>query len=63
MQENPFTVGSLTEICRNAISTPFDEKIISLEGFYSTGKNKKYGNVYYAVLHDEDKLSKMTLLV
>ncbi len=63
MQENPFTVASLTEICRNNISTPFDEKIISLEGFYSTGQNKKYGNVYYDVLHDESKLSKITLVV
>jgi exodeoxyribonuclease VII large subunit len=63
MQENPFTVDSLTQICRNTISTPFDEKIISLEGFYSIGQNKKYGNIYYDVLHDENKLSKITLVV
>ncbi len=63
MQEKSFTVDSLTEICRNTITTPFDEKIISLEGFYSAGQNKKYGNIYYDVLHDENKLSKMTLVV
>jgi len=63
MQEPPFTVDSLTEICRNTLSTPFDEKIIRLEGFYSLGQNKKYGNVYYDVLHDENKLSKFTLVV
>ncbi|MEP5602011.1 MAG: exodeoxyribonuclease VII large subunit [Algibacter sp.] len=63
MDEKSFTVDSITEICRNTITTPFDEKIISLEGFYSTGQNKKYGNVYYDVLHDENKLSKITLVV
>jgi exodeoxyribonuclease VII large subunit len=63
MQEPPFTVDSLTEICRNTLTTPFDEKIIGLEGFYSPGQNKKYGNVYYDTLHDENKLSKFTLVV
>ncbi len=63
MQEKSFTVDSITEICRNTITTPFDEKIISLEGFYSGGQNKKYGNVYYDTLHDENKQSKLTLVV
>lgn len=63
MQEQSFTVDALTEICRNTLTTPFDEKIIILEGFYSAGQNKKYGNVYYDVLHDENKLSKFTLVV
>jgi exodeoxyribonuclease VII large subunit len=63
MQDLSFTVDSLTEICRNTLTTPFDEKIIGLEGFYSPGQNKKYGNVYYDTLHDENKLSKFTLVV
>jgi len=63
MLDKSFTVDSLTEICRNSITTPFDEKIISLEGFYSSGHNKKYGNIYYDVLHDENKQSKLTLVV
>jgi exodeoxyribonuclease VII large subunit len=63
MQETPFTVESLSEICKNTLTTPFDDKIISLEGFYSTGQNKRYGNVYYDVLHDSSKLSKITLVV
>lgn len=63
MQDLSFTVDSLTEICKNTFTSPIEERIIKLEGFYSPGNNKKYGGVYYDILHDENKLSKFTLVV
>jgi len=58
-----YTVESILSIYRNNIHTPFDEKIVTLEGFYQQTGKQSYNGVFYDKVYDEDKLHSLTIII
>lgn len=58
-----YTVESLLSLYRTNIQTPFDEKIITLEGFYQQTGRQSYNGIYYDKIYDEDKSYSITVII
>jgi hypothetical protein len=63
MTKSTYTVDAMLEIYKEQLKSPFDESMITLEGFYLAGKGVKYGKVYYDFIQDQNKTVKMTMVV
>jgi len=58
-----YTVESILSLYRGNITTPFDEKIVTLEGFYQQTGKQSYGGLYYDRVYDEDKVHSLTIII
>ncbi len=58
-----YTVESIIHLYRDSIRTNFDEKIVTLEGFYHGSGKQSYNGVYYDRIYDADKLHNLTIII
>lgn len=58
-----YTVESIIHLYKDSIHTNFDEKIVTLEGFYNGSGKQLYNGVYYDRIYDTDKLHNLTIII